>query len=135
MINNGSNQLMEKSQSSLAVKSIHKNYEGAPLLRGIDLKVEGGQTLCLLGRSGSGKSTLLRIVAGLETPDEGQVWWNGAEIDALPAWQRHFGSECGIWIAHAESAAERDCGSRHERIAIGEYAAVCRPRRQRTFGR
>ncbi len=82
---------MDQSKHSLVVESIYKVYEGSPLLRGIDLKVESGQTLCLLGRSGSGKSTLLRIIAGLEKSDQGQVLWDGATIDGIPAWQRRFG--------------------------------------------
>jgi len=77
--------------NKLEVKNVRKNYEGAPLLKGVSLSVESGETLCLLGRSGSGKSTLLRIIAGLETADEGEVTWNGANMSAVPAWQRHFG--------------------------------------------
>jgi len=75
----------------LEVRDIYKNYEGAPLLKGVSLSVESGETLCLLGRSGSGKSTLLRIITGLETADRGEVFWNGSSIDAVPAWQRRFG--------------------------------------------
>jgi ABC-type Fe3+/spermidine/putrescine transport system ATPase subunit len=77
--------------SQLEIINIHKNYEGKPLLKGIHLSVESGETLCLLGRSGSGKSTLLRIVAGLESADRGDLLWNGESICDVPTWQRQFG--------------------------------------------
>ena len=82
---------MTINPNKLEVKNVRKNYEGAPLLKGVSLSVESGETLCLLGRSGSGKSTLLRIIAGLETADEGEVIWNGETMYAVPAWQRRFG--------------------------------------------
>jgi NitT/TauT family transport system ATP-binding protein len=49
-------------------------------LDGVNLKVEDGDFMCLVGPSGCGKSTLLRIVAGLETPDEGQVLFDGKPL-------------------------------------------------------
>ncbi len=73
------------------VSEIWKSYEGQPLLRGISFTVGAGETVCLLGASGSGKSTLLRIIAGLESPEQGQVRWEGADLSALPAHRRGFG--------------------------------------------
>ena len=70
---------------------IHKMYEDQPLLTGISLTVEAGETVCLLGASGSGKSTLLRIIAGLEQPDSGQVLWYGKDMASVPTYQRNFG--------------------------------------------
>ncbi len=75
----------------LAVRDIWKQYEGMPLLCGVSFHVASGETICLLGPSGSGKSTLLRIIAGLESPEQGQVTWNGEDIAALPPHQRNFG--------------------------------------------
>lgn len=77
--------------NQLEIVNIHKNYEGKPLLKGINLSVSSGETLCLLGRSGSGKSTLLRIVAGLESADSGDILWNGENVLHVPTWQRQFG--------------------------------------------
>lgn len=82
---------MTSHANKLEVTNIYKNYEGEPLLKGISLSVESGETLCLLGRSGSGKSTLLRIIAGLESADDGEVFWNGENLSAIPTWQRRFG--------------------------------------------
>ncbi len=75
----------------LEISNLHKSYEGAPLLRGISFTVAAGETVCLLGASGSGKSTLLRIIAGLETAEQGQVCWEGQDLASVPAHRRGFG--------------------------------------------
>jgi spermidine/putrescine transport system ATP-binding protein len=75
----------------LEIKNIHKSYEHAPLLRGISFTVAAGETVCLLGASGSGKSTLLRIIAGLESPEQGSVSWEGHDLASVPAHRRGFG--------------------------------------------
>lgn len=50
-----------------------KQFEGQPVLRGVDLTVEKGTSVSLLGPSGCGKTTLLRVIAGLERPEKGMV--------------------------------------------------------------
>ncbi|MGD8405592.1 MAG: ABC transporter ATP-binding protein [Anaerolineales bacterium] len=75
----------------LELIDIYKTYENQPLLSGISFTVETGETICLLGASGSGKSTLLRIIAGLESPECGQVLWSGVDLASAPADQRNFG--------------------------------------------
>lgn len=57
-----------------------KSYPGRPdVLQGVDIGVDQGEFLVILGRSGSGKSTVLRIMAGLETLDSGTLEWFGQE--------------------------------------------------------
>jgi spermidine/putrescine transport system ATP-binding protein len=75
----------------LELADIYKTYEGKPLLKGVSFTLPAGETACLLGPSGSGKSTLLRIIAGLETPESGQVRWDGADLSSLPVHRRDFG--------------------------------------------
>jgi spermidine/putrescine transport system ATP-binding protein len=75
----------------LELIDIYKSYEGQPLLNGISFTVAAGETVCLLGPSGSGKSTLLRIIAGLETPEQGQVRWDGQNLAPVPVHRRGFG--------------------------------------------
>ncbi len=75
----------------LEVREIRKNYAGKPLLQGVSFCVGAGETVCLLGPSGSGKSTLLRIIAGLETPEAGQILWDGQDMAGIPVHRRNFG--------------------------------------------
>ena len=75
----------------LELRGIHKTYEGQPLLLGISFAVDNAETICLLGASGSGKSTLLRMIAGLESPDAGQILWDGNDLAFIPPHLRDFG--------------------------------------------
>jgi spermidine/putrescine transport system ATP-binding protein len=75
----------------LELKNISKNYEGRPLLKNISFLLKNDETICLLGASGSGKSTLLRMIAGLESPDEGSILFNGIDLAQTPPHLRDFG--------------------------------------------
>ena len=74
----------------LELRDIAKQWDHRPLLAGVSLSVAAGETVALLGASGSGKSTLLKIVAGLEAPEAGSVWFDGVDITALPPERRGF---------------------------------------------
>lgn len=64
----------------LELRQITKHWAHRPLLSGVSLRVDAGETVALLGASGSGKSTLLKIVAGLIERSEGSVRIAGAEV-------------------------------------------------------
>jgi sulfate transport system ATP-binding protein len=68
-----------------------KRFGAFTAVDGVDLKLESGDLVALLGPSGSGKSTLLRIIAGLEQPDEGEVVLTGREASTLSARERNVG--------------------------------------------
>lgn len=67
---------------------IRKSFGGVTALDGIDLSIEDGENVAILGPSGSGKSTLLRIIAGLETQDSGTVSFDGLAQEGVPPHRR-----------------------------------------------
>src|SRR5437868_14007037 len=75
----------------LRVEHISKNYDGRPLLRDISFNVAAGEIVCLLGPSGTSKTTLLRIIAGLEEPDAGRVFFDDQDLKNVPPHERGIG--------------------------------------------
>src|SRR5262245_59407695 len=65
---------------SVQVRGLRKSYAGQPVLKGIDLDVQRGEIVVVMGPSGSGKSVLLKHIIGLETPDEGEILIEGESI-------------------------------------------------------
>ena len=65
---------------AIDVRDLHKYFGENEVLKGIDLTVEHGQVVCVIGPSGSGKSTLLRCVNRLEEPTSGQIFVEGVDI-------------------------------------------------------
>ena len=64
----------------IVVKKLEKSFENQKVLRGIDLEIQDGETVVLIGSSGSGKSTFLRCLNLLNTPDKGQIFIDGQKI-------------------------------------------------------
>lgn len=64
----------------IQVRRLCKAYEGRPVLRELDLMVEAGELMVIVGGSGEGKSVLLRHMIGLELADSGEVWLGQTEI-------------------------------------------------------
>ena len=71
-------------EPGLRLAGIKKQFGNAGVLRGLDLFVEQGEFITLLGSSGCGKTTTIRIIAGLETADSGQVFIDGIDVSFLP---------------------------------------------------
>ena len=72
----------------LQLKGIRKRFGDTQVLDGVDLEIEKGEFITLLGSSGCGKTTTLRIIAGLETVDDGQVILEGRDITGLEPYKR-----------------------------------------------
>ncbi|MFZ2868668.1 ATP-binding cassette domain-containing protein, partial [Zavarzinia sp.] len=120
----------------LTIRNLGKTYEdGTRALSGIELQVEAGEILAVVGGSGCGKSTLLRLIAGLDRPTTGQVLVDG-EVIAEP--HPHVGvvfQEARLfpWLTVAENvgfglrdlpAAERaaQVAAELERVGLGASA-------------
>jgi len=76
---------------SIEVKQISKTFGPFKALDDISLKIETGELIALLGPSGSGKTTVLRIIAGLETPDRGDIFFHGEDAQARKTKDRTVG--------------------------------------------
>jgi len=68
------------ASAAMVLQGLHKSFGGQKVLNGLDLTVDGGQTVAVLGRSGTGKSVLLRLIIGLQKPDAGSIQILGQEI-------------------------------------------------------
>ncbi|HMV46709.1 MAG TPA: ABC transporter ATP-binding protein [Blastocatellia bacterium] len=76
---------------ALSVRDLSKWYGNEQILDNVSFSVAEGESLVLLGPSGSGKSTTLRLIAGLDTPDGGDVFLGGRHIEHLRARERNIG--------------------------------------------
>ncbi|MDN5515396.1 amino acid ABC transporter ATP-binding protein [Ectopseudomonas composti] len=82
--------------SLLNVTALHKYYGDNHVLKGIDLAVEEGEVVAIIGRSGSGKSTFLRTLNGLESINDGVIEVDGEYIDAARADLRSLRQKVGM---------------------------------------
>ncbi|MFF4622903.1 ABC transporter ATP-binding protein [Nonomuraea jabiensis] len=67
----------------LRAEGVSRSFGSTPALREAGLSVAAGEVLAIMGPSGSGKSTLLHCLAGIFTPDTGEVWFDGRRLDTL----------------------------------------------------
>lgn len=67
----------------IKIENIHKSYGNVEVLKGIDLSVEKGEIISIVGASGAGKTTLLQIIGTLEKPDNGNIIINNTDVNAL----------------------------------------------------
>jgi glycerol transport system ATP-binding protein len=74
----------------LTVKSINKAFGKNVVLKNVNLEIETGSFMTLLGPTGAGKTTLLRIMAGIENPDGGEVFYEGVNVTDLPVQERNI---------------------------------------------
>src|SRR5690349_16406122 len=83
----------------LELKGIQKRFGGVTALRNGNLAVEAGEVHLLMGENGAGKSTLMKMVAGLHTPDGGEILWRGQPmVFRSPAEASHH----GVAMVHQE---------------------------------
>ena len=76
------------SDHLILLKGLHKDYDGKKVLKNINLYVRDKEFVTLLGPSGCGKTTTLRIIGGFESPDSGNVYFDGKDSTNLPPHKR-----------------------------------------------
>ena len=74
----------------LTLTGVTKSFDGVPVLSGIDLSIEDGEIVSILGSSGSGKTTLLNIILGILECDGGTIEYGGEDIAHTPMEERGF---------------------------------------------
>ena len=75
----------------ISIRGIRKTFGNSPAIHGIDLDIRSGELLGLLGPSGSGKTTLLRMIAGLEIPSGGQIFFGDEDASYKSVQERRVG--------------------------------------------
>lgn len=90
---------MDGSSICLAAKGIRKVYPGTVALNDVDFQIEKGKVNVLVGENGAGKSTLMKIIAGIEQPTSGEMFFQGGQVKFKNTTEA---SEVGIGIIHQE---------------------------------
>ena len=84
--NNGGDD-SNKNHSLIELRNVVKNYKTAvgdfPALKGVDLNLNAGEFVSVIGKSGSGKTTLINMIGGIDRPSSGEVWVNGTAVHEL----------------------------------------------------
>lgn len=104
----------------LELKSLSAAYSGHPVLHGIDLFIERGEIVTLVGANGAGKSTLVKSISGLLRPLSGEVVYDGIQVGSLPSSQR-----LRLGIAHVPEGRQIFGGMTvRENLELGAYASA-----------
>lgn len=81
---------MSNTDNIIELKNLTKKYDGNTVIKDMDLYVKRNEFLTLLGPSGCGKTTTLNIIAGFEAIDEGEILFEGSNINSVPPNKRHI---------------------------------------------
>ena len=108
---------MSKAKVKLELQGVHKNFGPKQVLNGVDLKVEAGKSMVVIGGSGTGKSVMLKCILGLMHPDSGSILLDGEETTRLS--NRHRGEMMGKFGMLFQGAALFDSLKVWENVAFG----------------
>ncbi|HXH82948.1 MAG TPA: ABC transporter ATP-binding protein [Candidatus Tectomicrobia bacterium] len=117
--------------SVLELSGVDVAYGDLPALRGVDLVVEAGETVSVVGANGAGKTTMLRTISGLLRPRRGEVRFEGERLDRLPC---HQVVERGV--LHVPEGRKIFPGlTVRENLELGSYTRAARARRAESLER
>ena len=117
---------------SISIRRITKRFDDFVALDDVSVEVARGSLTALLGPSGSGKSTLLRIVAGLETADEGTVFIDEKNVTGRPPQERGVGFVFQHYAAFKHMASRARI--RYGRVRRGSITSSTYPRSAAEYG-
>mgnify|MGYP001252949499 CR=1 FL=1 len=83
----------------LEVHSLGKSFPGVQALQKVSLSLDVGEVLSVIGENGAGKSTLMKILAGVQSPDEGEIWIDGSQVEFANV---RAAQNLGIALIHQE---------------------------------
>jgi len=75
-------------QGMISIRGVSKNFGAVRAVVDLDLEIQRGEFFSILGPSGCGKTTLLRMLAGFESPSEGEIYIDDQAMSAIPAYRR-----------------------------------------------
>ena len=75
----------------IILKDITKKFRNTTAVKGLSVEIREGELVCLLGPSGCGKSTTLSMIAGLEPPTEGDIFFDGKRVNQVEAEGHRYG--------------------------------------------
>ncbi|RJE80155.1 ABC transporter ATP-binding protein [Paracoccus sp. JM45] len=116
----------------ITIHDLYKSFGTKQVLSGVDLQVEQGESLCVIGQSGTGKSVLLKCILGLTTPDRGRITWQGQPLDRK-AFMAGFGmlfqgaalfDSMSVWQNVAFRLRQRMSDAKARNIALDKLARV-----------
>jgi len=87
---------MSEHKDIIVIKDLHKHFGDVEALNGINLRVERGKVVIVIGPSGSGKSTMLRCINYLEVPTSGEIWIDGQRLTTDPKQLNAIRTEIGM---------------------------------------
>ncbi|SEM60723.1 lipopolysaccharide export system ATP-binding protein [Gemmobacter aquatilis] len=105
--------------SGLHVRGLRKSYRKRPVIRDVTLDLNRGEVVALLGPNGSGKTTCFYAIAGLVTPEGGQVLIDGKDVTALPMYRR---ARLGVGYLPQEMSIFRGLSVEDNILAVLEIA-------------
>jgi lipopolysaccharide export system ATP-binding protein len=118
---------LRQGDAGLVVRSLRKSYRKRPVIRDVSMRLDRGEVVALLGPNGSGKTTCFYCIAGLVTPEGGQVVIDGREATALPMYRR---ARLGIGYLPQEVSIFRGLNVEDNILAVLEIAVPDRHKRR-----
>jgi len=112
----------------IRIEGVRKGFRGQDVLTGVDLVLEKGESLVIIGKSGCGKSVLLKLLIGLLKPDAGRIWVDDREVTALS--KRDLNALRTRFGMLFQGAALFDSMTVGENIALGLHEHTKKPERE-----